>query len=703
MHGHKFDNTLARLRARYRLFEETPGLHRAMARASILLSVLLLVFGSHVAFAARALQARPAVALDVLRVRAEGNPSRAVVHIPSGPEQVHDCDVVITGAGMGGVSAALEAARNGISVCMTEPTLWVGGQMTSQGVSAFDGNRWIDSTGATASFAALSRRIRASYYRQLKGHPALKATDSLTGFNPGKCWVSTLCFQPKRGLAVLQNLLKPYIASGRIHLWLHTVPVRVSRKGRTIASVLAYSFGRHQWLRLQGKYFVDASALGDLIALSGLPYRVGAESRSETGEPNAPKHADPAAVQSFNYPFLMLLHQKPVASARKHPPAGYEKFKARYSMTIRNGHGGTLTYKMFKKAPGTPGSFWDYRRLVDAAQFKRGDFSGDISAINWNSNDYCDARLLSGNPLEEAEALQQAKRVSLGFAWWLRHDVPRDDGSGRGYPELQLLRHGMGSADGLAQQPYIRESRRIIPLRTIVEQSIAVKFQKGARAELYPDTVGIGQYPIDVHGCTDKDFRSQTKPYEIPLGALIDRDANNLLAASTDIGTTHITNGAYRLHPTLWSIGEAVGATVAWALQHKMTPAAIDRSRRALLGLQRMLVMQGHPIFWFDDVAPGSPLFAAAQIAAVQGWLPIDAKSLHFEANAPMSGAQVLQALRKSGLAHEMSAAVLRRIGADPSWKSMPGMQATGIQPRGPIKRGDFARWLYRKVFSGDR
>ena len=674
-----------------------------MARASILLSVLFVVFGSPVAFAARANQARPAVALDVLRVRSAGTPSEAVVHIPSGPEQVHDCDVVIIGAGMGGVSAALEAARDGITVCMTEPTLWVGGQMTSQGVSAFDGNRWIDSTGATASFAALSRKIRASYYRELKGVPALKATDSLTGFNPGKCWVSSLCFQPKRGLAVLQDLLKPYIASGRIHLWVHTVPVRVSRKGRTIASVLAYDFGRRQWLRLNGEYFVDASALGDLIAISGLPYRTGAEARSETGEPDAPERADPAAVQSFNYPFLMLLHKKPVAGARKHPPKGYEKFKAKYSMTIRNGHGGTLTYKMFEKAPGTPGSFWDYRRLVDAAQFQRGDFAGDISAINWNSNDYCDARLLSGNPLEEAEALQQAKRVSLGFAWWLRHQIRRDDGSGRGYPELQLLRQGMGSADGLSQQPYIRESRRIIPLRTIVEQSIAVKFQPGARAELYPDTVGIGQYPIDVHTCTGKDFTSQTKPYEIPLGALIDRNANNLLAASIDIGTTHITNGAYRLHPTLWSIGEAVGATVAWALQHKVTPAAMDRSRTALLSLQRMLVMQGHPIFWFDDVAPGSPLFAAAQIAAVRGWLPVDGKSLHFDANAPMSGTQVLQALRKSGLAHEMSAAMLRRISTDPSWNNMPGMQATGIQPIGPIQRGDFARWLYRKVFSGDR
>lgn len=664
--------------------------------ASVVLLPVLLLFCPRAALAARTHRAPAAVALDVLQVRADGNPSKAVVHIPAGPEQQHNCDVVIIGAGLGGVSAALEAAREGITVCITEPTLWIGGQMTSQGVSAIDGNPWIDSTGATASFSALRRMIRASYYRQLK-HPApLKKADSLTSFNPGRCWVSRLCFQPRRGLAALQNLMKPYIANGTIHLWLHTVPVRVTRHGRTIESVLAYDFSRHQWLSLHGEYFVDASALGTLLKLSGLPYRSGAESRSETGEPDAPAQPNPMAVQSFTYPFLMLQHAKPVAGSGKHPPEGYRKFKSKYSLSISNGHGKTLTYQVFAKAPGTPGSFWTYRRLVDAALFKPGAFPGDISAINWNSNDYCDANLLSPNPQQQAEALQQAKQVSLGFAWWLRHDVPNDAGHGRGYPQLQLLRHGMGSADGLSQQPYIRESRRIIPLRTIVEQSISVKFQKGARAELYPDTVGIGQYPIDIHTCTGKDFTSQTKPYEIPLGALIAKNANNLLAASTEIGTTHITNGAYRLHPTLWSIGEAVGAATAWAIHHQTTPAEIDQSRKQLLGLQRMLVRQGHPIFWFDDVRPGSPLFPAAQMAATEGWLPIAENNLHFAAQKPLSGVQVVQALRKSGLAAHIKPSVLRLIAAHPTWKNIGTLKLGHPPATGPVDRGGFALWLFK-------
>lgn len=691
-----------------RIGVQTPwSLSSFAPRGVVLRAVLIIITSLHLIVSAQRpstavmQQAPPVDVLDVLRVRAEGDSSQAILHIPAGPEHVHDCDIVIIGADLGGVSAALEAAREGTFVCMTDPTVWVGGQMTSEGVPAIDGNRWIDSTGATASFANLSYRIRAAYSTRRQRVRETQSKASLTEFNPGNCWVSSLCFQPEIGLAVLRSLLKPYIAQGRIHLWLHTVPVRVSRKERTIQSVLAYDLGRRQWLRLRGKYFVDDSALGDLIALCGLPYRSGAEARSETGEPDAPERANPLAVQSFTYPFLMLRNKKSVPGTDNKPPEGYEKFEASYSLEISNSKGTKVTYKVFEEAPGTPGSFWDYRRLVDASQFKPGAFPADISSINWNSNDYCDARLVSGDPLQEANALQQGKRLSLGFAWWLRHNVPRDDDSARGYAELQLLAPAFGSDDGLSQQPYIRESRRIIPLRTIVEQNIAVEFQQGARGETFPDTVGIGQYPIDIHTCTGTDFASQTKPYQVPLGALIDRDVDNLLAASTDIGTTHITNGAYRLHPTLWSIGEAVGATITWAIKHKTTPAAIDRSREDLTGLQRTLTFQGHPIFWFDDVPPDSSLFAAAQMVAVLGWLPVDSATLHFGAQNALTGPEVLHALTASGLSAHMKDSVLRRISAAPSWSNLPGIPPAGTKPDDAIRRGSFARWILDAVFHG--
>jgi hypothetical protein len=317
--------------------------------------------------------------------------------------------------------------------------------------------------------------------------------------------------------------------------------------------------------------------------------------------------------------------------------------------------------------------------------------------INWDSNDYCDARLLSDDPVAQAEALQGAKRLSLGFAWWLQHDVERDDHRGHGYPQFELQAAAMGSDDGLAQQPYIRESRRIIPLRMIVEEDLAVDFQKGARAALYPDSVGIGQYSIDIHSCARKDFVSATKPYEIPLGALIARDADNLLAASKDIGTTHITNGAYRLHPTEWSIGEAVGATVAWALQHHTTPAAIDEDPAQLSGLQRWLVEQGHPIFWFDDITPLSPMFRGAQLSATRGWLSMDPASLHFAEGSLLTGSTIGAAMERAGVANLLSADALLRVkqAESPTWEDLRKAGLKTPAKSGPVCRGDFAVWLF--------
>jgi hypothetical protein len=632
------------------------------------------------------------VLLDVLKVRADGDPAQALVHPVAGPVEEHTCDVVIIGGGMGGVSAALTAATSSLSVCLTEPTLWLGGQLTSEGVSALDENPWIETTGATATYSELRRRI-LDFYRTRYGKPS--ATSTSNGrFNPGDCWVSTLCFQPSAGLAALQSMLEPLIANGKLHIWLNTVPTGVQRKGRTMQSVQAYDFANRRWLRFKGRYFIDATEWGDLIQLSGLPYRVGAEARSETGEPNAPLVADPDAIQSFTYPFMLLKTNHAAESAIA--PVYYQALRHRYTLRVDYGQGKYLTYGMFSKTPGTPGSFWTYRRSVDTVQFRPGPFSGDLSTINWDSNDYCDSRLLSTDPLAQASALQQGKRVSLGFAWWLQHDVKRDDGTGYGYPQLELDKKSMGSTDGLAQQPYIRESRRILALTSIVEQDLAVQFQPGARARLYPDSVGIGQYSIDIHSCGRKDFTSASKPYEIPLGALIPQGSDNLLAASKDIGTTHITNGAYRLHPTEWAIGEAAAATVVWSIDHHSTPKQIDTNSEQLQGLQHWLVQHGQPIFWFDDVTLKSAWFQAAQLTAAYSWISADPTSLHFGAGNFLSGEEVVSAMKRPNIVATLSRDALSTLQGlpSPTWQDLATV-CLKISPRvGRVQRGDFAVWL---------
>jgi hypothetical protein len=72
----------------------------------------------------------------------------------------------------------------------------------------------------------------------------------------------------------------------------------------------------------------------------------------------------------------------------------------------------------------------------------------------------------------------------------------------------------------------------------------------------------------------------------------------NLLPACKNIGTTHITNGCYRLHPVEWNIGESVGLLVAFCAAGKHAPRAVRRSSGLLRNLQAEFVKEGVPLVW---------------------------------------------------------------------------------------------------------
>ena len=76
----------------------------------------------------------------------------------------------------------------------------------------------------------------------------------------------------------------------------------------------------------------------------------------------------------------------------------------------------------------------------------------------------------------------------------------------------------------------------------------------------------------------------------------------NLLPANKNIGTTHITNGCYRLHPTEWSIGEAVGSLVNYAINKKVLPREIREKKDMLADFQKMISAQGIEIQWPDNI-----------------------------------------------------------------------------------------------------
>jgi hypothetical protein len=176
-----------------------------------------------------------------------------------------------------------------------------------------------------------------------------------------------------------------------------------------------------------------------------------------------------------------------------------------------------------------------------------------------------------------------------------------------GWKGLRLRKDVTGTEDGLAKAAYIRESRRIKAEFTVLEQHVGTDMrmnlasgEERSSAARFEDSVGIGCYRIDLHpavgGTNYIDVSSL--PFQIPLGALLPQRVENLLPASKNIGTTHITNGCYRLHPVEWNVGEAAGALAAQAIQTRQSPRAIRKNKGLLDDFQRSLREQGFELEW---------------------------------------------------------------------------------------------------------
>jgi hypothetical protein len=576
--------------------------------------------------------------VDIQRVPATGAAAAAVMRVPGAAALGEiECEVLIVGGGTGGVAAALAAARRGRRTCLLEETDWLGGQLTSQGVSALDEHDLIESFGGTASYNGLRRAIRAHY-------EALGLDPRQAGGNPGSCWVTHLAFEPSVAVAAIEGLLAPYVESGHLQVFRRLKPVAVRVAGDRVETVTAIDLDRGELLLFRTAFVIDATELGDLLPLTGVAYRTGAESTAETGEPHAqPLEPKPRCVQSLTYTFAA--ERAPTGTDNCTPrPEKYEHYRDTqpYSLTIEV-HGGEiygeesgwLAYQLFEQLPGTKGPLWTYRRLIDAAALPRAS-ARDITMFNWPGNDYRDASVLDAPAASVAAALQDAKRVSLGFLHWLQTEAPAE-AARRGAPELLLRPDVMGTADGLAKHPYIREARRIRALRTVVEQDVSTEFQPGPRAAHFPDSVGIGWYPIDIHrsGPEDVGVSTRTRPFQIPLGALIPTELANVAAASKNIGTTHITNGCYRLHPVEWNIGEAAGALADWSLARGQSPERIWRDGGETRRFQQRLLEDGVPLAWVIDVPLADPAFVAVQTLAAGG-VPLAPDALELFPGAPL-------------------------------------------------------------------
>lgn len=509
-----------------------------------------------------------------------------------------ETEVLVVGGGLGGVAAALGALRLGRRVVLTEETDWIGGQLTSQAVPP-DEHPWIEGTGCTATYRRLRIGIR-EYYR--RNYPLLPSARFESRLNPGRGGVSPLCHEPRVAIAVFFELLAPYLASGRVEILLNHRPVAAEVEGDRVRAVTVVESVTGDATVISAPYVLDGTELGDLLEMSGAEHVVGAESQKDTGELHAlPGEADPLDQQAVTWCFALdHLPDEDHTIAR---PETYDFWRGyRPSFWPEPLLGWTFVDPVTLEVRHQPiflgptseshDDLWHFRRIFFKGHYPEGFYRSDITLVNWPQVDYWLGPLVGVSEDERRRHLEGARQLSLSFLYWMQTEAPRLDG-GAGYRGLRLRPDVVATCDGLAKQVYVRESRRIVPELRVLEQHVGVEAREPLLgAEIFPDSVGIGSYRIDLHPSTKQrtyvDISSW--PFQIPLGALIPIRMENLLPACKNLGVTHITNGCYRLHPVEWNVGEVAGALAAYCLTHDVAPRYVRSSSTHLADFQHMLV-----------------------------------------------------------------------------------------------------------------
>ena len=487
--------------------------------------------------------------------------------------QTYTADVLVVGGGTGGTAAAIQAARRGAKTILISEFPWLGGMLTSAGVSAPDGNE----------LEAFQTGLWGAFLQELRQRQPGGLDNS---------WVSFFSYDPQIGAEIfadwVQELPNLYWISGQ-------VPIEVFRQGDSITSVRFADFA------VTAKIILDATELGDLLALAEIPYRWSWELQSEWGEPSAPVTFNPLTKR---YPvqaptWVVIMQDFGEAYAPEIPAAP------------------NYNPSQFTGAWDSYGAetFLNYGRLPD------GRFM-----INWPicGNDYGEGvgRLIESD-VSRGEFIQESRWHSQNFAHFIQNQLG--------------LRYGLAkkvfphAPTAFALHPYYRESRRLVGLTTVREQDI-LPIAGGRVASIFNDrnfcarkasligeaialqpfghptagvceAIAIGNYAND-HHYPGVQFPLQPKsirwggrwtgtPFTIPYSSLIPATTDGFLVCEKNISVSHIANGATRLQPVVMGIGQAAAMCVELNCQPRDLPVRAlqtallsdNRSKAAIIPL----------------------------------------------------------------------------------------------------------------------
>lgn len=535
-------------------------------------------------------------------------------------DEIWECEVAVIGGSLGGIAAASHAMLTGAQTCLIELTPWLGGQISSQGVSALDESM---SMRSLQNFSPSWQTFK----QRLENSPALLPSWSnlpsyLRVVDLNSCWVGFLCFSPKAGAAVAEQLLKDSVTvpgtrwststafkgaefdiSGQEITAIYAVRriprdrnyIPTGRFSKEIASWYSWSADAEfekVSLRLEapaGKRMIviDATDTGELVAWANMPYRVGSDAKTVHGEWNAPKRENPECTQAFTFPFTLALRDDQGAGLQ-----ALADVKPIYNLHEHIREFSLDNHTMFEGK-----SLFHYRRIISTT-LNHPQYGvpalGDITMVNWtkgNDWNWMDPPLIL-TPEKLAEtgqyqnwmggisplSLEHAENHALLFSRWLIENQSTPN-----YPLAHLAGADgpMGTVSGLSMVPYIREGRRILGRPAYGQTAFQIR-EPDVRADMSggrnfsATAVGFTHYDVDIHGCRYRNWNPtgeaqgagtleyKVRPLQIPLEALIPQGVNNVLIGGKGMAVSHIANAMTRVHYGEWTVGAASGAIAGW-------------------------------------------------------------------------------------------------------------------------------------------
>jgi hypothetical protein len=486
-------------------------------------------------------------------------------------QKVVQTDVLVVGGGVSGTAAAIQAARLGVKVIVTEESVWLGGMMTAAGVSAFDGNHNMPS-GIWGEF-------REALYK-VYGGPNKVATG----------WVSNTQFDPHVGDSIVKSMAKalPNLSVLYRHRFVSVIKEQQRVKGAVMRNLL-----NNQLVRVMAKQVIDATELGDVLAAAGAGYDLGMEASSVTGEDvQVPETND--IVQDLTY-VAILKDYGPNTDCTIVKPAGYDPAE----------FDGACTDYYKDKTRIAPNV--DAKKMLDYGKLPNKKYM-----LNWPGygNDIY-LNIVKLDPAAREKELEKAKQMTLRFIYFIQHEL--------GFKHLGLADDEFPTADRLALMPYHREGRRVKGLVRFNIKHIANPYSSDM--PVYRTGIAVGDYPIDHHHRKNPAAPQHlgfypVPSFNVPLGSLIPQQVKGLIVAEKGISVSNVVNGTTRLQPCVMMIGQAAGVLAAIAVQDKKNAAAVPVRK-----VQSQLLNQGAYIMPFYDVKIGHPHFETIQRIGATGML----------------------------------------------------------------------------------